>query len=188
MNRTRMMYLINQARKEAENILKDRLGEWHRILVKAKSDHMADRIGDRSDSIKASLNIASEMMFEFCSYHACTILHYAVKAKESSEMQNVIIYRKVGGKTFAIPVTIRYYEDEEEKDLIAVVFRSVIPEYELSLNTRNSVHLNHKAPKITFEYNGYRRQLSRLERLVTSPNCPEPLRGIENAHNHRLQP
>lgn len=180
MNRTRLMYLVNQARKESEVLLRERLGEWYRVIVKSKSDHIADRIMDRSQSLKKCLDTTTSMMIDVSKYFACTILFYADKSRSNGgEMINVILYRKIQGKTFAIPTTIRFYEGEEgEKPLIGVVFRTVIPEYELSLNVRNNINVEYKRPKIVFEYDGYRRRLSRLERLIQSPECPDALKVL----------
>ncbi|UIW12483.1 MAG: hypothetical protein [Enterobacter phage ENC20] len=178
------MYVINNLRREVNQNFSKALSDWYVTKVSMTTDHIADRFLDRSASVKKDFAIYSEILNSLAKHYSCNVLYYAVKAKNEG-MQEVIAYRRINGKVFACAFTVQMFENMDdsvahEKPVIAVRFRTVIPEYTLSLNTRNAIHVNYIAPKIKFEYDGYRRVMSRLDRLIASKDCPPQLYMLKN--------
>ena len=179
MNRTRLMYLVNSVRKEVSEAFTSALGDWYTIKVAATADHIADRFKDRSVSIKKDIETYRDIMMSLANHYSCYVLTYAVKAKTEGT-QEVIVYRRVNGKIFACPITVQmFFNEGEEKPVIAIRLRTVIPEY-VSLSNRKTIQVNYVPPKINFEYDGYRRVMSRLDRLIASKDCPPQLWMLKN--------
>jgi len=94
-------------------------------------------------------------------------------------MQNVVVYRKVNHKIFAVPITIQMFEDEFKDRLINITIRTMHPEYDAPVLAKNqTIHVNYMRPKIEFEYDGSRRVMSRLDKLVVSDDCPDALKVL----------
>jgi hypothetical protein len=167
---------MNDIRLAVLNLLRDSLGEWYNIHVFATSDHVADRFLDRSQSIKKDLAIVKEMLVSLANHYPCKLLYFV---RDNYENQFVVLHRKINGRTFAVPVTVKKFPPMEEggKEMIRVTIRTVIPDYVSALPAEN-ILIDYKYPKITFEYDGYRRVLSRLARLVQSVECPPALRVL----------
>lgn len=178
MNRTRLTYLINGVRKEVNAAFERSLGEWFTVKVSATTDHIADRLMDRSASVKKGLDLYSEIMLSLANHYSCRVLYYAEKAR-NDKPQWLVAYRRVNGKVFACAFTVQVFENEGQLPTIAIRLRTVIPEYE-QVNRKNAILVDYKAPKINFEYDGYRRVLSRLERLIASKDCPPQLHMLKN--------
>lgn len=177
MNRTRLTYLINTLRKEMNEAFTRSLGDWYIVKISATADHIADRFKDRSASVKKDLELYRELMLSLANHYSCRVLHYAELARTKGKMQEVVAYRRVNGKIFACAFTVQYFEGE--KPTIAIKLRTVIPEYDSNLGDRNSILVNYVPPKIQFEYDGYRRVMSRLDRLIASKDCPPQLRMLK---------
>ena len=132
----------------------------------------------RSASIKKDFELYRDILISLAKHYSCNVLHHVVKTKGGGT-QELIAYRLVNGKVFACVCTVQLF-DGEEKPVIALRLRTVIPEYEANINTRNAINVNYVPPKIKFEYDGYRRVMSRLDRLIASPDCPPQLRMLKN--------
>lgn len=171
------MSRINDVRKEINDLFNIVLGDFYTIKVSATRDHIADRFIDRSASIKKDFELYRDILISLAKHYSCNVLHHAVKTKDGA--QELIAYRRVNGKVFACVCTVQLF-DGEEKPVIALRLRTVIPEYEANINTRNAINVNYVPPKIKFEYDGYRRVISRLDRLIASPDCPPQLRMLKN--------
>ena len=176
MNRTRLTKEMNDIRITTMQLLKESLGEWYTIQIHSSSDHVADRFLDRSQSVKKDLATVKEMMVSLANHYPCQLLYFV---RDTYEIKRVVLYRKINGKTFAVPITVKKFPAMEPggKEMIRVTIRTVIPDYIATLPDE-SIHINYKYPKITFEYDGYRRVLSRLARLVQSVECPPALRVL----------
>lgn len=167
---------IRDIRQNLKNLLTSSLGEWYNVSVYATNDHVADRLLDRSESVEKGLNTMKEILDSLGRHYSCNLLHYALKSG-NMDLQTIIVYRKIKGRTFAIPLTAKVMRGEVGKPTLVVSIRTVIPEY-VTLEGKNSIHINYEYPKIVFEYDGYRRVLSRLTRLMQSEECPEALRVL----------
>lgn len=176
MNRTRLTREVNEIKNKFTNLFIQSLGDWYVIKVYATSDHIADRFLDRSTSLKNDLKTFSEIVYSLANHYSCNLLYFL---KEYEEIHRVVLHRKVNGKTFAVPVTVKKLPPMEEggKAAIVITLRTVIPEYTERMPTKN-ILIDYKYPKITFEYDGFRRVLSRLCRLVQSPECPDALKVL----------
>jgi hypothetical protein len=172
------MSRINDVRKEINDLFNIVLGDFYTVKVSATRDHIADRFIDRSSSIKKDFELYRDILISLAKHYSCNVLHHAVKTKGGGA-QELIAYRRVNGKVFACVCTVQLF-DGEEKPVIALRLRTVIPEYEANINTRNAINVNYVPPKIKFEYDGYRRVMSRLDRLIASPDCPPQLRMLKN--------
>ena len=171
------MSRINDVRKEINDLFNIVLGEFYTVKVSATRDHIADRFFDRSASIKKDFDLYREILVSLAKHYSCNVLHHAIKTKGGGS-QEIIAYRRVNGKVFACVCTVQMFEGE--KPVIALRLRTVIPEFEANLSTRNAIHVNYVPPKIKFEYDGYRRVMSRLDRLIASSDCPPQLRMLKN--------
>lgn len=77
-------------------------------------------------------------MMSLANHYSCYVLTYAVKAKTEGT-QEVIVYRRVNGKIFACPITVQmFFNEGEEKPVIAIRLRTVIPEYVSLANRKQS--------------------------------------------------
>jgi len=168
---------IREIAKDLRTSLTSSLGDWYNVNVYATNDHIADRLVDRSDSVSEGMRHIKEILESLGKHYACNLLHFALKSSKM-ELQTIIVYRKVKGKTFAIPLTAKVLPGTEtEKPCLVVSIRTVIPEY-LTLAGKNTIHVNYQYPKIAFEYDGFRRVLSRLTRLIQSDDCPDALKVL----------
>lgn len=162
---------------DLRTLLISSLGDWYNVNVYATNDHIADRLMDRTDSVEKGLGHIKEILESLGKHYACNLLHFARKSSKM-ELQTIIVYRKIKGKTFAIPLTAKVLPGNEiDKPCLVVSIRTVIPEY-VTLAGKNSIHVDYQYPKIAFEYDGYRRVLSRLTRLIQSDDCPDALRVL----------
>ncbi|AIK68125.1 hypothetical protein CPTMiller_00189 [Citrobacter phage Miller] len=177
MNRTRLMSRINDVRKEINDLFNIVLGDFYTVKVSATRDHIADRFIDRSSSIKKDFELYRDILISLAKHYSCNVLYHAVQTKGGGARE-LIAYRRVNGKVFACVCTVQLFE--EEKPVIALRLRTVIPEYEANINARNAINVNYVPPKIKFEYDDYRRVMSRLDRLIASPDCPPQLRMLKN--------
>lgn len=153
------------------------MGDFYTVKVSATRDHIADRFIDRSASIKKDFELYREILQSLAKHYSCNVLYHAVQTKGGGARE-LIAYRRVNGKVFACVCTVQLFE--EEKPVIALRLRTVIPEYEANINARNAINVNYVPPKIKFEYDGYRRVMSRLDRLIASPDCPPQLRMLKS--------
>lgn len=176
MNRTRLTREVNDIRLSTLRLLQESLGDWYDIRVFASSDHVADRLIDRSQSLKTNLKIVSDILASMANHYSCNLLYFL---HDNNDLHRIVLYRKIDGKTFAVPITAKRMPPLEEggKSLLQVVIRTVIPEYALRPSDKK-IHIDYKYPKITFEYDGFRRVLSRLTKLVQSENCPSALKVL----------
>ncbi|QDH49036.1 hypothetical protein PHYNN_246 [Pantoea phage Phynn] len=181
MNRHRIMREINDLRHETAKILTDALGEWYNVRVWASNAHVADRILDRFSTPEKGMKMLRESMIELSTYYPSYLLTYALKSKEQG-LQELIAYKRIDAvTTCAFPLTIKIVNDPQyDKPGIVITMRTVIPDYTASLADRNSLEINYQHPKIVFEYDGYRRVLSRLTRMITSEECPPALQVLRN--------
>lgn len=178
LNKYRLRNIINDMRLEMSRILYRTL-EGYAFKINATTDHIADRILDRTTHHTKAINTVNEILISMCEFHACNILHYAQKSFNEGKMQNVVVYRKVNHKIFAIPITIQMFEDEFKDRLINITIRTMHPEYDAPVLAKNqTIHVNYMRPKIEFEYDGFRRVMSRLDKLVVSDDCPEALKVL----------
>lgn len=171
------MSRINDVRKEVNDLFNMVLGDFYTVKVSATRDHIADRFIDRSASIKKDFELYREILHSLAKHYSCNVLYNAVQTKGGGARE-LIAYRRVNGKVFACVCTVQLFE--EEKPVIALRLRTVIPEYEANINARNAINVNYVPPKIKFEYDGYRRVMSRLDRLIASPDCPPQLRMLKS--------
>ncbi|AAX78717.1 protein of unknown function [Pseudotevenvirus RB43] len=171
------MSRINDVRKEVNDLFNMVLGDFYTVKVSATRDHIADRFIDRSASIKKDFELYRDILHSLAKHYSCNVLYHAVQTKGGGARE-LIAYRRVNGKVFACVCTVQLFE--EEKPVIALRLRTVIPEYEANINARNAINVNYVPPKIKFEYDGYRRVMSRLDRLIASPDCPPQLRMLKS--------
>lgn len=171
------MSRINDVRKEVNDLFNMVLGDFYTVKVSATRDHIADRFIDRSASIKKDFELYREILHSLAKHYSCNVLYHAVQTKGGGARE-LIAYRRVNGKVFACVCTVQLFE--EEKPVIALRLRTVIPEYEANINARNAINVNYVPPKIKFEYDGYRRVMSRMDRLIASPDCPPQLRMLKS--------
>lgn len=173
MNRYRLIKEVHYIARNLTQLMNETLGDWYDVKVNATNDHVADRLLDRSQSVKKDLKLISDMTESLARHYACNLLSL-VHGKEGS--QRIVLYRKINGKTFAIPVTavIKQPINEGDKPFMLIVIRTFIPEYDASIPD-SSIKIDYVYPKIRFEYDGYRRVVSKLTRLIQSPTCPKAL-------------
>lgn len=179
MNRSRLISEASDIRALLSSHLTERLGDWYDVRVYMEKRHFADRMLDRSNCIKKDLVIVKDIAEGLGKYYACNILHHALKSSEF-DIQSIIAYQKHDIRNFALVLTARIVNHLDlEKPQLQVSIRTVIPEYSvLLLQSRNTILVDYKAPKIVFEYDGYKRKLSRLTNLVQSSECPDALRVL----------
>lgn len=178
LNKYRLRNIINDMKLSMCRVLYRNL-EGYAFKVHATSDHIADRIMDRTTHHTKAINTVNDMLTSMCEFHSCNILYYAHKSLNEGKMQNVVVYRMVNHKIFAVPITIQMLEDESKNRLINVVVRTMHPDYDLPvLKNNQSIKADYTPPKIEFEYDGFRRVMSRLDRLIVSDDCPEALKVL----------
>lgn len=176
MNRYRLTREINSIRTKLSNLLNEALGEWYTIKVYASADHVADRLIDRATSIKKDLVLVSEIIESFGKHYSCNLLGVLSK---SESMERIVLFRRVNGKRFAVAITAQMSRNTEnsEKPEISVAIRTVMPDYG-NIKKTHEIAVDYKYPKIHFEYDGFRRCVSRLTRLIQSPDCPAMLKVL----------
>lgn len=180
MNNARLRNMISDLCKSVNTIFRNNLDEWFHVKVSMTTNHIADRFKDRSASVAKDFQAYSEILTSLAKHYSCNVLYYAEKAR-TERTQEIVAYRRINGKVFACAFTVQMFEGENgDKPTVAIRFRTVVPEYTANLNTRNTIHVNYVPPKIKFEYDGYRRVLSRLDRLIASADCPPQLRMLKN--------
>lgn len=179
MNRSRLMREVNDMRLALGKTLTEALGDWYIVKVTASNQHVADRILDRATTPEKGLSQVKQMLDELGKYYPCSILHFAQKSRTEG-LQNVIAYKRVSpAQIFAIALTTKIIDaPEQEKPVMVVTLRTVVTDYTSSLKDKNTINVAYKAPKIAFEYDGFRRTLSRLTRLVQSDECPDSLKVL----------
>lgn len=178
LNKYRLRNIINDLRtKMGAELLNNLKMTGYYIKVSATHNHIADRVIDRSTNHIKTVKTVEDMMMSLCNYYSCTLLHYAQKSLTEG-MQNVVVYQKINGKFFAVPITVIMYDNADSKN-ITVTIRTVIPDYDKPILARSQkILVDYKPPKIEFEYDGYRRVMSWLDRLIASPKCPDALKVL----------
>ncbi|QPI17880.1 hypothetical protein POP12_088 [Pectobacterium phage POP12] len=180
MNRYRLASIINDLRLETSKRFNISLGEHGYIVrVNASNYHVADRILDRGNGKPEKIvKILGEMMNSLADHYPCEFLHHARKNIDKETYNDLILTRKIDGKVFAVCCTMRMELLESGKYDVLLTIRTVITDYVRTVMEKDSIEINFVAPKIHFEYNGYRRCLSRLTKMIESLDCPESLKVL----------
>ncbi|QFR55780.1 hypothetical protein JC221_134 [Yersinia phage JC221] len=181
LTRYRLATILNDTRKDVTVAMNKALADFgYDVTFNFNSYHLADRIIDRSHNHEKTVKLVCEMVTSLAKHYMCNVLFFAEKSKaDGGKSHNVILYRTINRKVTAIPAQIRMYWDEEtQKHYLMITCRTFMDNYDLDIAGKHKINVDYKYPKINFEYNGYRRVMSRLDRLISSPECPDGLKML----------